>query len=172
MILLCVICSLALATGTYLLGRKHGSARSTRFLEHPGLDRDSNTTAGEMTATDQMLYDKCCKYMTERKPFLVESFSLGDLAAAMYTNKAYLSKTINYYSGMNFRHFLNHYRVMYAVDLFRRDSHLRVNDLAELSGFHSATTFSHAFGDVMKEPPSAWCARVRSKKMTKGTKQS
>ena len=166
MIIILVICSLALATGAYLLGRKHGAARSKRFLEQTGLDRDS-AAAGEMTATDQMLYDKCCKYMADRKPFLVESFSLGDLASALYTNKAYLSKTINYYSGKNFRHYLNHYRVMYAMDLFRRDAHLRVSDLAELSGFHTTTTFTQAFREVMKEPPSAWCARVRSRKIIK-----
>ncbi len=161
-----VLCSLAFITGAYFLGRKHGASRSKRFLAQADLDRAA--TASEMTATDQQLYDKCCKYMAERKPFLVESFSLGDLAASMFTNRAYLSKTINYYSGMNFRHFLNHYRVMYAMDLFRRDAHLRVNDLAELSGFHSTTTFSQAFKDEMKESPSAWCARIKSRKTLKG----
>lgn len=164
MILILVICSLALATGAYFLGRKHGDARSKHFLEQTGLERDS-AAAGEMTASDQLLYDKCCKYMAERKPFLVESFSLRDLASALYTNKAYLSKTINYFAGKNFRHFLNHYRVMYAMDLFRRDSHLRVSDLAELSGFHSTTTFTQSFREVMKETPSAWCARVRTRKI-------
>lgn len=167
MTIVIVLCSLVLVTGAYFLGRKHGASRSKRFLEQTDLDRAAST-ASEMTATDQQLYDKCCKYMAERKPFLVESFSLGDLAASMFTNRAYLSKTINYYSGMNFRHFLNHYRVMYAMDLFRRDSHLRVNDLAELSGFHSTTTFGQAFKEEMKESPSAWCARIKSKKMLKG----
>lgn len=116
-----------------------------------------------MTATNQLLYDRCCKYLAERKPFLVESFSLGDLASALYTNKVYLSKTINYFSGRNFRQFINHYRVMYAMDLFRRDGHLKVNDLAELSGFHSTTTFTQAFRSVMEETPSTWCARMRRK---------
>jgi AraC-like DNA-binding protein len=117
----------------------------------------------EMLAIDQFLYDKVCRYMTEHKPFLVEGFSLQDLANAIYTNKVYLSKTINHYSGKNFRQYVNYYRVMYAMDLFRNNMSLRVSELAELSGFHSATSFFQSFRNVMGEAPSHWCRRVREK---------
>ena len=43
---------------------------------------------------DRELFARCCRYMELRKPFLVESFSLDDLAMAMFTNKLYLSQTI------------------------------------------------------------------------------
>lgn len=101
--------------------------------------------------------------MTEHRPFLVSTFSLQDLANATYTNKAYLSKTINRYSGKNFRQYVNYYRVMYAMELYRSNMSLRVTDLGELCGFSSVSTFFQSFKKVMGEPPSLWCARVRTK---------
>lgn len=116
---------------------------------------------GDAAAIDQYLYDRCCRYMMERKPFLVPLFSLQDLAGAVYTNKAYLSKTINRYSGKNFRQYVNYYRVMYAMELFRNNMSLRVTDLADLSGFRSQTVFLRSFKQVMGETPSIWCSRIR-----------
>ena len=117
----------------------------------------------EMLAIDQFLYDKVCRYMTEHKPFLVDAFSLQDLANALYTNRVYLSKTINHFSGKNFRQYVNYYRIMYAMDLFRSNMSLRVSELSELSGFHSPTSFFQSFKRVMGVAPSEWCARVREK---------
>ena len=110
---------------------------------------------------DHDLYERCCRYMAERRPFLVESFSLTDLCNAMFSNKVYLSRTINECSGKNFRQWVNNYRVHYSMDLFHRNMSLKVIDLATLSGFHSCTTFNMAFKSVMDESPSTWCKRVR-----------
>ena len=117
----------------------------------------------ETAAIDQYLYDRCCRYMTEHRPFLVDSFSLQDLANAVYTNKVYLSKTIHCFSGKNFRQYVNYYRVMYAMELFRKNMGLRVQDLAGLAGFHSQTVFLRNFKYVMGEQPSQWCTRIRKK---------
>ena len=119
----------------------------------------------ETAAIDQYLYDRCCRYMTERRPFLVESFTLQDLANAVYTNKVYLSKTINRFSGKNFRQYVNYYRVMYAMELFRKNMGLRITEMARLSGFHSETSFLRCFKEVMGEKPSIWCSRMRKKNM-------
>ena len=144
-----------LLAGVYHLGRR----KSLRDLERrqtatPSKKGDDNTEsqADGPGAVDQFLYDRCCRYMADRKPFLVESFSLG-----------YLSKTINYFSGKNFRSYINHYRVMYAMELFRKNKSLTVSELGALSGFHSGTTFNQAFKAVMQESPSTWCARLRKK---------
>ena len=114
-------------------------------------------------AIDQFLYDRCCRYMTEHRPFLVPKFSLQDLANAVYTNKVYLSKTINRYSGKNFRQYVNYYRVMYAMELFRKNMGLRILEMAQLSGFRSDTSFLRSFKEVMGENPSIWCSRMRKK---------
>jgi len=154
-----------LLTGVYLLGRRRARHESTQRQQSSLAKKggDTETRADGPSAVDQFLYDRCCRYMADRKPFLVESFSLGDLASVLFTNKVYLSKTINYYSGKNFRSYINYYRVMYAMELFRRNKSLTVTELGSLAGFHSGTTFNQAFKAVMQESPSTWCARLRKK---------
>jgi AraC-like DNA-binding protein len=155
----------ALLAGVYFLGRRHGRTPPVRRQQPSpfrGSDNNESQADGPVVA-DQFLYDRCCRYMADRKPFLVESFSLNDLANALFTNKVYLSKTINYYSGKNFRNYVNYYRVMYAMELFRRNKALTVTELGALAGFHSNTTFNSAFKAVMEESPSTWCARLRKK---------
>ena len=90
-------------------------------------------------------------------------YQLQDLANSLYTNRSYLSKTINRFSGKNFRSYVNYYRVMYAMELFRANMSLRIIDLAELSGFRSESSFLNSFRSVMGEAPSIWCARIRKK---------
>ena len=154
-----------LLAGVYFLGRRQAlrepPRRQRSSLAKKGGDTESQ--ADGPAVVDQFLYDRCCRYMADRKPFLVESFSLGDLASVLYTNRVYLSKTINYYSGKNFRSYINYYRVMYAMELFRKNKSLTVTELGSLAGFHSGTTFNQAFKAVMKESPSTWCARLRKK---------
>ncbi|MBR6858137.1 MAG: AraC family transcriptional regulator [Bacteroidales bacterium] len=152
-------------TGVYLLGRRRALRESTQRQPTSLAKKEGNTEsqADGPGAVDQFLYDRCCRYMADRKPFLVESFSLGDLANVLFTNKVYLSKTINYYSGKNFRNYINYYRVMYAMELFRKNKSLTVTELGSLAGFHSGTTFNQAFKAVMQESPSTWCARLRKK---------
>ena len=98
----------AILAGVYFLGRFQ-ALRGVDRRSEPSPDKggDTSSEADGPVAVDQFLYDRCCRYMAERKPFLVESFSLGDLARVLYTNKVYLSKTINYYSGKNFRNYVN-----------------------------------------------------------------
>ena len=107
------------------------------------------------------VYRKCCQYMESKKPFLVESFSLSDLAAGVFTNKSYVSKAINSSSELNFRRFVNRYRVAYAQEIFRKNMSLRVQDLTMLSGCHSVQTFCAIFKLFTGETPRDWCARIR-----------
>ena len=151
----------AVALGIYLLSRlRKKEARLKEVMSNPAL-REIKPDQFSVAALDQYLYDRCCKYMMERRPFLVDNYSLQDLANALFTNRAYLSKTINKFSGRNFCSYVNYYRIMYAVELFRANMSLKVTDMAELSGFHSITSFYHSFRSVMGEPPSHWCSRVR-----------
>ena len=124
----------------------------------------TNKVPAKVKAADKELYYRCCRYMELRKPFLVEGFSLEDMSLALLTNKLYLSQTINNCSGRNFRTYVNCYRVMYAMELYKKNNRLRVCDLSNLSGFHTPVTFNMAFKLFMDESPSTWCARVRKGK--------
>lgn len=162
LVFLAVLCALAVAVAVVLYVRlRQKMADATAVLQQRARSVDSLSAALESSAIDQFLYDRCCRYMTDRRPFLVPSFTLQDLANAVFTNKAYLSKTINHYSGKNFRQYVNYYRVMYSMELFRNNMSLRVTQLSELSGFRSETSYFQSFKKVMGESPSAWCARMR-----------
>ena len=161
----------AVAFGLYLYIRlRKKEARLKEALSNPAL-ADAPPGDYAAAAIDQYLYDRCCKYMMERRPFLVDNYSIQDLANALFTNRLYLSKTINKFSGRNFCSYVNYYRIMYAVELFRANMSLKVVELAELSGFHSNTSFYQAFRSVMGEPPSHWCSRVRKSVRKKNLKQ-
>ena len=115
----------------------------------------------ESEVLDKALYERCCSYMESKRPFLVESLTLGDLANAMFTNTLYLSRTINACSGKNFRRYVNDYRVEYAMMIFRKNTSLKVSQLSTMSGFHTVVTFNMAFKLVKGVAPSVWCQTVR-----------
>ncbi len=103
-----------------------------------------------------LLYGKIMSIMTEEKPYLDPSFSMNDLAMKAYSNKLYLSRTINLLSGRNFRQFLNYYRIQHAMALFRKDPKLKVSEAAGLSGFNSTVSFNMAFKINTGMTPTEW----------------
>lgn len=108
------------------------------------------------------LYKRAVEHMEERKPFLDESFGLEEFAKKLFTNKVYLSRTINALSGRNFRQFVNYYRIRYSTDLARKDPRLKVEELAMMSGFHTVVSYNMAFRLFMNETPSEWLHRYRT----------
>ena len=100
------------------------------------------------------LYDRAVEYMETHRPFVDPNLTLQDLATALYTNRSYLSRTINAVSGRNTRQFINSFRVGYAVDLMKQDCHLQVQEVAAMSGFNTPVSFSMAFKVHMGEAPS------------------
>ena len=174
-IIILSLCIVLLGTGlvvTVFLAhpfrRKSRTVKEETIVEEPAnRPEDLTRVPDRVKASDRELYVRCCRYMELRKPFLVETFSMEDLANALFTNKLYLSQTINVCSGRNFRNYVNSYRVMYAMELFKKNNRLRVTDLANLSGFHTPVTFNMAFKLVMDESPGAWCNRIRIKNQRK-----
>lgn len=181
LVLLCFVCSLLdgpwwpmlpgglIACLLVLLYLRCGSDsflypfNSTRFQTKYFVPAKSNLYAKDIGDAEyfRSVYKKCCRYMEAKKPFLVDSFSLSDLSAGIFTNKSYVSKAINLSTELNFRRFVNRYRVQYAQDLFRQNMSLRVVDMAQLSGCRSVQTFCAVFKIFTGENPKTWCDRLR-----------
>ena len=147
--------ALAVAVSAAVAGvLKLGRFESRRHPENP-------EEAEEVLIGDEELFKRCCYYMENKRPFLVDALTLSDVASALFTNTLYLSRTINAFSGKNFRRFVNDYRVDYAMNLFRKNMSLKVSELSELSGFHTVVTFNMAFKLVKGVAPSIWCQSER-----------
>jgi transcriptional regulator GlxA family with amidase domain len=92
-----------------------------------------------------MLFNEVVKIMETKKPYLQDDFDLEDLSRMTRTNRLYLSKSINFHSGRNFNQMVNFYRVKYAVELMKKDSGLKMSEIAVMSGFHTTVSFNMAF---------------------------
>lgn len=102
------------------------------------------------------LYARAVDMMRSKKPFLLYEFTVNDMAQRLVTNKLYLSRTINAFSGRGFRSFVNFFRIQYSINLFRKTPTMKVHALAELSGFHSQVTYTAAFKLEMGMTPGEY----------------
>ena len=107
------------------------------------------------------IYDRVLDYFTECKPYLNPKLTINDVVEVVFSNKLYISKAISQCTGRNFCQFVNYYRVMHAVELFRSDTNLKVLELATKSGFNSVVSFGMAFRLYMGEKPGDWCRREK-----------
>jgi transcriptional regulator GlxA family with amidase domain len=81
--------------------------------------------------------------------------SLGDAAAALKMNAAYLSSLFSATAGVTFHKHLEEVRLTKARELLR-NPHNRVCEVACAVGYASADQFRHAFKASAGVPPSAW----------------
>lgn len=110
----------------------------------------------------ETMYERLNSLFEAKKPYLDGDLTISDVARELYTNKLYVSKSISLCAGKNFCQYVNYHRVQYSVGLFRSDPHLKVSQLAEMSGFHSVASFNMAFKLFIGESPSEWCRRHRA----------
>lgn len=99
----------------------------------------------EETRRMESLFVRVKDMMEESRPYLDPDFSELKLASQVFSNQNYLSRTVNAMSGMNFKQFVNSYRVQYAEELMAKDPRMQVKELAVLSGFNSTPSFNMAF---------------------------
>ena len=109
------------------------------------------------------IYERVLEYFEESRPYLNSELTINDVVNALYTNKLYISRAICTYTGRNFCQFVNYYRIRYAVECFRKDTTMKIVDVASRSGFNSAVSFSMAFRLFMGEKPSDWFRRERAR---------
>ena len=124
---------------------------------------DVSSVPGSKSDQYKELYERIVLYFEMSKPYLDGNLTINDIVKVVYSNKVYISKAISHYTGRNFRQFVNYYRVMYSIQLYRENLEMKVNDLAEKSGFNTVVSYTMAFRLFMNETPSEWCRKERSK---------
>lgn len=116
----------------------------------------------------QEIYDRIVAYFEQEKPYLRNDLIIDDLVKVVFSNKLYISRAISQITGRNFCQFVNYYRIMYSVELFRSNPELKATELASLCGFNSLVSFSMAFRLYMNENPSDWIRKERTRKAKSG----
>lgn len=117
------------------------------------------------------LKERLLGYFECEKPYLSKNISMEEVAMRLYTNKSYLSKTINMEMNKNFRELVNYFRVKEAVRIFSLDMEISMNDLRDKCGFNNNASFTSAFKLNTGFTPGEWCRDMRNKRMQAMGKQ-
>lgn len=166
------ICSLLMISIQYAIVSRINSAslfvfweeQERRFIESVRLTHsDFNSESPGVDVLYKNVYDRIIEYFDTHRPYLNGDLTVNDIVSALYTNKLYISKAISMYTGRNFCQFVNYYRVVYAVELFRKDPTLKIIDVSSRAGFNSSVSFSMAFRLYLGEKPSDWFRQERAR---------
>lgn len=111
---------------------------------------------GKKSSYMRALYAQIESYMKVQRPFLRGEFSLGDMSRRLHTTRNNISVAINSCSGLNFRGYINSYRVKHAVELMRMNPNMKKEEIAKLSGFNTLPTFNSSFKKNVKMTPGKY----------------
>ena len=96
------------------------------------------------------------RLMEQEKIFLHSNLKLNDLAMMLNTNRNYIYNAINKEIGLSFSDYVNMKRIQYASDLIDRNPKVILADVAQKSGFSSASSFYRNFKSIMGCTPSEY----------------
>ena len=100
--------------------------------------------------------------MRQERLYLQPGLTLGDVAERLGTNKTYVSKMVNQTYKMGFPEMLNILRVDYAQRYIRAHADASQEEIAQASGFLSASSFNSTFKRITGFTPKVWTARKDS----------
>lgn len=95
-------------------------------------------------------------WMADERPYTNPNFRLLDLKEVLPMNRTYLSNFINGEYGCSFYQYVIRYRIAEAKRLMGEHPDRKMQDIAEQSGFSSATTFSRTFAKEEGCTPTEW----------------
>lgn len=113
----------------------------------------------------QDLFVKLEQLMMDEKIYRQKDMTVEKVAKMINTNRTYLSKTINYQTGLSFNYYINSYRIEEAVRMLSdKENDTLIKTLAYDLGFKSLSTFYKLFQSVTGMTPSEFRENVNSKK--------
>ncbi len=94
--------------------------------------------------------------MKAEKYFKSNLTSLSNLAKRLHQTTHNLSQVINEKTGMSFYQFLASYRIEEAKEILEKDksSKITVEELAEMVGYNSKSSFYNAFKTQTRQTPN------------------
>lgn len=134
----------------------------TQFnIWHIEQDEQENTPTSDSPAVAtesdmQLLRQRIERLMNEELLYLQPNLKIADLSAKLATNRNYIYQAINREMKMSFSEYINRMRVTYAKTLMDKNPRMSLTDVAESSGFNSATSFYRNFKLYMHIGPKEY----------------
>lgn len=128
------------------------------YLEDCG-EVPGNTSSGMLNEEQsRQLSSRLEFYFKEEKPWLNPDLKITDVAAALKSNRSYISEVIRQSYRSNFSKYVNSYRVEEAIRLFGDRHYLNYasKSIAELAGFNNYNSFVQAFRTNKGLTPGAY----------------
>jgi len=128
---------------------------------------ETNTSQLNDIDSNKTLYDKIIIYYKEQKPYLNSKFRVDDLAEALETSQKEIAHTLKINVNYNFSAFTNKYRVETARRLFEDETyfHLKMEVIAEKSGFGTIQSFYNAFETFTGVKPGFYRSQMQTEKI-------
>lgn len=104
----------------------------------------------------EQLAIKFRKLIDKDKIFLQSSLRADEVATMLHSNRTYISRMINEEFNSNFSDYINEKRVNYSKELMQLNPGMRMNEIAEKSGFINASSYSRTFKQFTGKPPRVW----------------
>jgi AraC-like DNA-binding protein len=143
------------ATSYQILNRSDFFNNPGSFFSFPSLKYQKSSLSEE---DKEMIIAKITKEMEGKNYYTNNLASLSGLAKQVNESSHHVSQVINEKLNKSFFELLAFYRVEYAKKLIREDKHskLTVEELAELVGYNSKSSFNVAFKKYSSKTPSEY----------------
>jgi YesN/AraC family two-component response regulator len=169
MFLACVYVLVGLLT---LLKNRRIAITGTRQLKMTGNGfytmtepEKKNDKIGRFLSDDKLTHFDATinKFLTEKKPFLRQKYSLKDLSVDVDISANYLSAFINRYHKVNYNDFINSYRVSQSKEMIINGEWKQktLEGIASEAGFNNRNTFTAAFKKETGQSPSEYLKEVK-----------
>jgi len=129
------------------------------YISHEQISEDQ-------LSNEEILYRKLCKLIQAEELFKDSQIKREDLAAKLGTNRTYLADAIKQCTGgLTFMEYLNRCRLRHTATLLAEDQDRPINEIGDLSGFNSRSTFNRLFRDFYGMSLSEYRAISKEKKI-------
>ncbi|WP_431121045.1 helix-turn-helix domain-containing protein [Flagellimonas flava] len=104
------------------------------------------------------------KFMGEESPYLDPNLSLVGVSESIGVPKRYISQVINENLNINFKEYINAYRIRRAVDILEQPNNdIRIFEVMYDVGFNSRSSFNQTFKKFTGQTPSDFRSSVLQK---------
>ena len=148
----------ASAIGMWQIARAYGTTLKPINIIEP------TVTPKEMESKGYSFAGNIEKKVEGEELYLNKDLTLTDLAKAIGTNRTYLSDYFGHVLHTSFYDYVNRMRIERAcIPLMSEKNNLKLQAIAEESGFRSVTTFRRAFFKLTGRTPYSYMKELRQK---------